>query len=192
MLDEFWAAVTGKPTRSKEKDHIKCRGYVNEIYKTSPEIQFMVRQLQNRNCAFKKKILKCIPCAEQITGGFHPEKGILLCENSVNKSLLRDTILHELVHYYDNCVYDMENWQNCYLHACSEIRAAHLSGDCRWFNEFRRGHFEFTGHLQDCVKRRAALSLKGNPNCTKDPDQYVNAVFDKCFKNLEPFGQIYR
>ena len=191
MLQEFWDAVAGK-TSNEDRDHRKCRGYVNDLYKTSPEIVFMVEQLKNRNCFFKKKMLQCVPCSEQVAGGYHPEQGIMLCENNVGRSLLRDTILHELIHYYDNCVYDMENWQNCYLHACSEIRAAQLSGDCRWFNEVRRGHFDFTGHFPNCVKRRAAISIRGNPNCKQEPEHYVDAVFDKCSKNLEPFGEIFR
>ena len=39
------------------------------------------------------------------------------------------TLTHELIHAYDHCRAYM-NWSNCVHHACSEIRAANLSGDC--------------------------------------------------------------
>jgi inner membrane protease ATP23 len=190
MLSEFWAAVTGKEP-DPETQHNVCKGFVNEMYKLDPEIIFMVQQLKNRNCGFKKKELKCEPCTDNVTGGFSPENGIRLCENNVNKSMLRETILHEMIHYYDDCVYQMGDWSDPYIHACSEIRAAHISGDCRWWNEFRRGKRDFSGHLQECVRRRAILSMQNNPNCKKAPEHYVDSVFDKCFKNTEPFKNVF-
>jgi hypothetical protein len=40
------------------------------------------------------------------------------------------TLTHELVHAYDHCRAYVD-WSNCVHHACSEVRAANLSGDCR-------------------------------------------------------------
>jgi inner membrane protease ATP23 len=40
------------------------------------------------------------------------------------------TLTHELVHAYDHCRAYVD-WTNCVHHACSEVRAANLSGDCK-------------------------------------------------------------
>jgi len=40
------------------------------------------------------------------------------------------TLTHELVHAYDHCRAYVD-WSNCVHHACSEVRAANLSGDCK-------------------------------------------------------------
>lgn len=37
---------------------------------------------------------------------------------------------HEMIHAYDHCRAKDLDWNSCRHHACSEIRAAVLSGDC--------------------------------------------------------------
>jgi mitochondrial inner membrane protease ATP23 len=76
-----------------------------------------------------------------------------------------------------------------------QIRASSLSGECRWANEFFKNRiFKFTNHHQDCVKRRAALSVRARPQC-KDEEQamnVVNEVWDSCFRDTRPFDEIFR
>jgi inner membrane protease ATP23 len=43
--------------------------------------------------------------------------------------------------------------------------------------------------MQECVKRRAALSVGANPNCA-DPKRSVDEVFETCYADTEPFGFI--
>ena len=45
----------------------------------------------------------------------------------------------------------------------------------------------FRGHGAECVKRRAILSVKANPNCTDRASDYVDAAFAKCFKDTYPW-----
>lgn len=43
-----------------------------------------------------------------------------------------------------------------------------------------------------CVKRRAILSILGNPSC-KSPEmaeKVVNEVWDSCFKDTRPFDEV--
>jgi hypothetical protein len=40
------------------------------------------------------------------------------------------------------------DWGNCLHHACSEVRAAALSGDCGWLREMSRGNLKFVKQLQ--------------------------------------------
>ena len=76
-----------------------------------------------------------------------------------------------------------------------QIRASSLSGECRWANEFFRNRiFKFTKHHQDCVKRRAALSVRMRPQCKDDEHatKVVNEVWDSCFRDTRPFDEIFR
>ena len=47
---------------------------------------------------------------------------------------------------------------------------------------------------QECVKRRAALSVSRRPNCRNDVEavKVVNEVWDSCFADTRPFDEIYR
>ena len=47
----------------------------------------------------------------------------------------------------------------------------------------------FSGHGAKCVKRRAALSVKANPNCADKADEYVEAAFERCYKDTYPFDR---
>jgi mitochondrial inner membrane protease ATP23 len=76
-----------------------------------------------------------------------------------------------------------------------QIRASNLSGECRWANEFFRNKImAFTQHHQDCVRRRAVISVSKRPNCKDDVEatKVVNSVWESCFRDTRPFDEIYR
>ncbi|KAJ1473661.1 peptidase M76 [Baffinella frigidus] len=109
-------------------------------------------------------------CAENVGGGFDAEAskqgGIVLCQNHIRDYEHAElTLTHELIHSFDHCRAYVD-WSNCVHHACSEVRAANLSGDCSMFQEFNRGHMNFKGQGQECVRRRATLSVSMNPSCS--------------------------
>mmetsp|Transcript_19662 Transcript_19662/g.28498 ORF Transcript_19662/g.28498 Transcript_19662/m.28498 type:complete len:90 (+) Transcript_19662:130-399(+) len=84
----------------------------------------------------------------------------------------------------------MDPLNNCIHMACTEIRAENLSGECDWVRELGSGRMkEFAGHGAKCVKRRAVLSLKANPNCKDKAEDYVDAAFERCFKDTYPFDR---
>ena len=105
---------------------------------------------------------------------------------------LNQTLTHELVHAYDQCRYQVR-WDNLLHHACTEIRASALSGECDWESEVNRGNVAGAmrgGQHQECVKRRAALSVAMNPNCGESPEkarQAVQAAFERCYFDTRPF-----
>lgn len=110
---------------------------------------------------------------------------------------MEDTISHELIHAYDHCTVNID-WGNCDHYACSEIRAASLSGDCKWTRELRRGHLGIAKQHQACVKRRATLAVRQIPFCQgknangeEIAEEAVNRVFESCFKDTAPFDEIY-
>ena len=83
------------------------------------------------------------------------------------------------------------DWTNCQHHACSEIRAASLSGDCNFKMELLRGHYSIARQHQACVKRRALLSVKMNPYCQGRgvAEDAVERAFETCFRDTSPFDR---
>ncbi|KAL8938663.1 MAG: hypothetical protein Q9211_003095 [Gyalolechia sp. 1 TL-2023] len=108
----------------------------------------------------------------------------------------RDYLLrYKMVHAYDHLRFQVQ-WEGNLRHAaCTEIRASTLSGECRWLREFwDRGQWKFTQQFQECIRRRAALSVAKRPECKDDVQalKVVNEVWDSCFPDTRPFDEVYR
>ena len=134
-------------------------------------------------------------------GGYDTKsKQLLICSN-LPGNLVELTLVHELVHAYDDCRGRLSSTNNdtsanSKLIACSEIRAAQLSGDCGLLQEAMRGRwpplnpFKLQDHLASCVKRRAILSMNINHLCPDDPalnEKIVLQEWDSCFNDKQPF-----
>jgi hypothetical protein len=114
---------------------------------------------------------------------------IFLCEQYMETELMtHKTMVHELIHAIDMCRTKMDPLHNCVHMACTEIRAENLSGECSFFKEFFRMS-SFAGHGQECVKRRAMLSVRANPNCAARAEDYVDAAMFRCFQDVYPFDR---
>jgi hypothetical protein len=77
------------------------------------------------------------------------------------------------------------------LHA--QIRAANLSGDCSFFQEFFRGNISssMVGQHKRCVERRALLSVSRNPYCQDGKaEAAVAEMLPKCLKDTDPFPHV--
>lgn len=117
---------------------------------------------------------------------------IFLCQQNIqNETHARESMAHELIHAIDMCRTKMDPITNCIHMACTEIRAENLAGECHWVRELQRGRMgtNFVGHGAECVKRRAIRSVKANPNCAEKAAEYVDAAFDRCFKDTFPFDR---
>ena len=113
---------------------------------------------------------------------------IILCEDKfVDRQTFDNTIIHELVHAYDACRAKLD-WKNCEHHACTEIRAAALSGECAMTRELHRGKYNIRAGHQECVKRRAATSLAVNEHCKDTCSSAVEAAFLQCYNDVAPFN----
>ncbi|KAI0778690.1 peptidase M76 family-domain-containing protein [Trametes elegans] len=174
--------------------HQTCEKWKRELMTYSPAVIFMMKHLKLNGCDVSSNDLVCAPCDVNRAGGFIPEAGaVVLCQGKfMSKTHMEDTIVHELVHMYDHAKFKVD-WNNLRHHACSEIRANSLSGDCRWSREVWRGFVAFSKQHQECVRRRAVLSVRANPAC---PDQAtaeraVNEVWESCFNDTRPFDEIY-
>lgn len=175
------------------KDFERCDKYKQSLLKTSPIVVFMIEHLRRIGVDIQPNAIHCYPCTPQRGGGFSPNHGILLCSNRIfSYQQMEDTLTHELLHSWDHHRFKVD-WNNLKHHACSEIRAANLSGDCKFFRELKRGNLGFNKHHQECVRRRAILSVAANYNCKsiQQAESVVNQVFDSCFNDTRPFDEVY-
>ncbi|KAF2485221.1 peptidase M76 family-domain-containing protein [Neohortaea acidophila] len=213
----FFSILTGSADSSTRDKYLNTRDLLNEeedcrrcdenkkwLFKHSPIIRFMQTEIalldgskdgQSANItADNVRCRRCEPWQAQ-SGGFDTEYGILVCANKLrNRGHLEDTLAHEMVHAYDHMRFKLDPYDLRHA-ACMEIRASTLSGECRWMREFfTRGQWNLTQQLQECVRRRAALSVAGRPGCKDDVQaaKVVNEVFDSCFNDTRPFDEIYR
>ena len=128
-----------------------------------------------------------------VRGGFDAAVSqVVLCQNNIrNQAHMNRVVTHELIHAFDHCRAHV-NWFTDVRHlACSEVRAANLSGDCSLLNEIFRLHFGLKQHHQTCVWDRAIRSILAVRNISKEVAQKaVDEVFEPCFNDHEPFGRI--
>ncbi|KAH7101384.1 peptidase M76 family-domain-containing protein [Auriculariales sp. MPI-PUGE-AT-0066] len=173
----------------------RCERWKRDLMHSSPIVVFLRKHLAVVGCPVANSNLVCTPCEAVRAGGFDNDTGtVLLCQNRfVGKKHMEDTIAHELLHMYDHCRFKVD-WHNLRHVACSEIRAANLSGDCRFSREFfDRFQFKVTKQHQTCVRRRALLAVSGHPDCpdAATAERAVNEVWDSCFPDTRPFDEIY-
>ncbi|KAF8477063.1 peptidase M76 family-domain-containing protein [Kalaharituber pfeilii] len=188
---------TDRGLKREQEQCRRCEKWRDWNLSYSPIIRFMNENITKVEPSVKPdpEIIRCLPCDKYQSGGFSPSHGILLCQNRLlSRKHAEDTIAHEMIHMYDHLRFNVD-WMDLRHHACSEIRASSLSGECRWTREaFGRGVWDFTRHHQDCVRRRATLSVRGHPKCKDDVHaaKVVNQVFESCFTDTRPFDEIYR
>ena len=92
---------------------------------------------------------------------------------------------HELIHAFDDARGEIDP-TDCDHHACSEIRAARLSGDCFWRTGDLRGSAQGAVGIY-CVEARATTAVDLNPYCRGYAERAVERMFPKCYKDYEPF-----
>ncbi|KAK7543016.1 mitochondrial inner membrane protease Atp23 [Phyllosticta citricarpa] len=204
----FFSILSGQASQEDKQRYFRGRDLVNEesdvkrvekqrdwLFQNSPVITFLRDEINKLGGDINPMNVRCRRCTTSQGGGIDQDFGILICANYMrNKGHVEDTIAHEMVHAYDYMRFKVDRW-NLRHQACTEIRASTLSGECRFTREFfTRGQLKFTQQLQECVRRRATLSLMARPSVKDDVHaaRIVNEVWDSCFNDTRPFDEIYR
>ncbi|KYQ88412.1 hypothetical protein DLAC_11113 [Tieghemostelium lacteum] len=178
----------GQKSAFKESDNKLCTDNVVKVLQESPILQYIIKEMKELGCL--PPVIKCAPCKEETFGFFIPKEGVLICDNIVTyPENIRNTVVHEFIHAFDMCKVKLDTF-NCEHLACTEIRAANLSGDCTFDAEAVRGNISIYNHLQECSKRRAIKSLERIPQCSKNAEKFVLSVWDKCNRDYSPFETI--
>lgn len=168
----------------------ECKKLIQRSFRT-PMVKFLRENLEKSGCSIGDNFINAVKCEEKVSGGYARGLGILVCSNHVSiQDEVDQVVIHELIHAYDDCTAKNLDWANCAHHACSEIRAGHLSGDCHYKRELLRGYMKLRGHEQDCVKRRVIKSVMGNPYCSEAAAKdAMEAVWDTCYNDTRPFDR---
>lgn len=181
-----------------ERWNSKCYDAKMKALEKSRIVQYMLNSLDRNGCPVDPfDMIQCRMCDKgvNLSGAMYKDDDgsfkVAMCENNLRDQKHFNTVLtHELIHVFDFCRAHVD-MDNCRHHACTEIRAANLSGDCLWTAELKRGKFaSSTDHHNTCVRRRATISVEHNPSCTGRGARYVDNVFDRCLRDHEPFGSV--
>ncbi|KAK0590489.1 hypothetical protein LWI29_027863 [Acer saccharum] len=182
--DSFSSAVNDGRTVEE------CQDMIQRSLRT-PIVKFLKEHLEKSGCAIGDNFIKAFHCDKKISGGYVRGAGIMVCSNHMNiQDEVNQVVIHELIHAYDDCRAANLDWANCAHHACSEIRAGHLSGDCHYKRELLRGYMKIRGHEQDCIRRRVMKSVIANPFCSETAAKdAMEAVWDVCYNDTKPFDR---
>ncbi|XP_032914813.1 mitochondrial inner membrane protease ATP23 homolog [Catharus ustulatus] len=174
--------------------HNKCQLMLRLTLETNPYARLLLEALKQSGCTvYNDRHFSCEDCDGCVSGGFDAATSqIVLCQNNIRQqSHMNRVVTHELIHAFDHCRAHVDWFKNVKHLACSEIRAANLSGDCTLMNEIARFKFGLKGHHQTCVRDRAIRSILAVRKVSKETaEKAVDEVFDACFNDLEPFGRI--
>ncbi|EGG19466.1 hypothetical protein DFA_00043 [Cavenderia fasciculata] len=181
-----------------EPNNEQCEKTVLKTLNEYEPLQYIIKEMVRLGC--KPPVIRCRPCDDPAFGYYDNQLGVcvvdmyktilVICNNvSTFYTSMRNTVMHEMIHAYDMCRVDLDP-TNCQHLACTEIRAANLSGDCNLAQEFARGHKGIYNHLQDCVKRRAIKALEDHPKCKSIAESSVLKAWSKCNVDYSPFTSI--
>nr|TKW05037.1 hypothetical protein SEVIR_7G150000v2 [Setaria viridis] len=126
-----------------------------------PTVRFLREQMEKAGCKVFPSLILAANCSS--AGGYGSGEGIKVCCNHMTlQDEINQVIIHEMIHAYDDCVGKNMDWKNCAHHACSE----------------------------DCVRRRALMSLKNNPYCSEAAAKdAIEAVWNICYNDTRPFDR---
>lgn len=155
----------------------QCESAKNAALNHNAKTKRLMRVLREHHCHIPQ--ITCARCRD--CGFFEPRtRDITIClDNNDTPRDVIETIAHELLHAYDDCI--GTDWNNCEDRACSEIRAVDYDGGCRPGGLY----YNSTESYKDCIKRVAAASTATAPSCG-DGTAAVNAVFRRCFYGEKP------
>lgn len=148
------------PSKKILEIHLKCLNNVKWAFRNSERVRYLIDSIEKSGCKLPSGFIHCQPCYEkkgpyliQISGGYRqPYEGVdeklVMCEDKIaSKKEFETVLVHELIHAFDSCRTNAR-FENCEQHACTEIRAAMLSGECKFSQEIARGHFGFFAHFK--------------------------------------------
>ncbi|XP_061364362.1 mitochondrial inner membrane protease ATP23-like isoform X2 [Gastrolobium bilobum] len=138
-----------KPTSSVHSQGTKtveeCQAMIHKSLRT-PMVRFLRERLEKAGCGVQDNFFKAVICDQPAAGAYIPGEGVRVCSNNIRiQDQVNRVVTHELIHAFDDCRAANLDWDDCAHHACSEIRAAHLSGDCHYKRELLRGFMKLRG-----------------------------------------------
>jgi hypothetical protein len=114
-------------------------------------------RLKVRRVGRPASVAVCARVQCDATAWFSPQVEVNVRYADSKETVLR-TVTHELIHAYDACRVDID-YNNCRHIACTEVRAANLSTDCNFKNEFKLMNWRIQGQQKVCSAPCVAVWL---------------------------------
>jgi hypothetical protein len=148
-----------------------------------------------------QEVINLQVCKDFIEGYYLPnDKKIILCANNLTNYeknyRFNHAVKRHLILMYDHLRSSNYDHNNCQHLACSEVRAAKLSGYCKhsysYFNAFYAQERNET-LLKNCVKTKAVEHMNTYyEHCSNDCKKNVDFVFEKCYQDNVPIYDFQR
>jgi mitochondrial inner membrane protease ATP23 len=187
------------PSPAFTKGFRQCVKFVDHALRNSPRVNALLRKIEDKGCklAFNPVVCEDVFEGAAAIGAYDAESKRIVMNPAVPERYLTQHqytrgITHELIHAYDDCRVDMKQDNPKHM-ACTEIRAANLSGDCDFSDELKRTGFRFElgGVQQKCVRKRTLQSLKMHQACAGMTPAAIEGIIDEvwepCYKDSSPF-----
>jgi len=180
-----------KPTEVK-----KCQVDVDHVLKTHPALQLLIRAMESSGCHFnpKRHIAYEVCSSDRVYGAYDPKYNqVVICSNVLKNPDDVYTVLgYHLLQMFDSCRAHVD-FRNIDHVACTEIRSNNLF-PCGTFKE---GHLRgfaplvgYEGKQRESVRKEAISAVKTFMNVDEPTARAaVDRVFNRCYGDLEPFGQ---
>jgi len=179
-------------------EYLQCQRLIS----TATEKDWRIREVTEALTAMKSPpAFMCVRCPPDAPhgAGYSPKYNTAwICGNRYwRPAVFRRTLLHELIHAFDFARAKIDP-SNCDHVACSEVRAANLSGECGMWatlglekRNFPRaeGVEAAESKKERCVAHKAVLSLEDNKNCAGNclPEKSTDRVLKRCMRDYWPF-----
>jgi len=196
----------------------KCLRMADYARTNSPRVSHLLKKISAAGCTLGSPepiVCEDVFGSTKVAGAYDHARRLVVMNPATPESFMNQgewtrAVAHELVHAYDSCRAKVDP-NDCKHIACTEVRAANLSGDCDFGPELGRvgpGRLFLSGlaaHQQSCVRRRAQLSLSMHPKCISQSStrqggsspkglddeavvKTVASVFDACYTDWAPFS----
>jgi inner membrane protease ATP23 len=156
-----------------DRDYDACSKSLERVLSHNVSVIKVLDKIEELGCKIPDNFFKLEPCQGNVSGGFNLQSppliqdqnsrnekipsstindwipSIVICTNKqLTYKTFENTVLHELIHAYDVCRVRRFSYNDCKQHACTEIRASALSGECNLIEEAMRGRFSLAGKMQ--------------------------------------------
>ncbi|XP_013416827.1 mitochondrial inner membrane protease ATP23 homolog [Lingula anatina] len=182
--------------------HRRCEKEIVRCVREDPLIKTVLTAMEKKGCPVD--LLRHVVCENchypgiltRDYGFFDREiNQIYLCANQVQNKQIRHVFLRELIVAYDHCRAKIDV-TSVTQEACTEVRAANLSGECTSLRKMWKSYplttlGKINGMHKECVRKRAVDALQksfsGKPR--RELRAAVDQVFERCYNDLDPLGR---
>ena len=180
----------------------RCTALVERVLAASPRVATLLKKVEGAGCPFSGPPIVCedVFRGAPVTGSYDTMQHRVILNPAVPPAAMTAaewarTSAHELVHAFDVCRARVKT-DDCLHLACTEIRAANLSGDCDFLVELQRAPGALLGGgvgaaQQRCVRRRAETSVAMHAACAAREGgaaQAVREAWAPCYGDHAPFA----